>query len=187
MVKLLKSILAALAVVSTPSAVQAAEPWRAAITTDALTDRVSREACAVEEEFRLCFSFDDQGVWVSVASLGSRTFDPQRFPAFRVDQNQAREYLTPDILSLERTLGTQMYPRHWEPSYISWRAQVPSRSGSWIDTPPMLIREMISGQRMLVRIYLTGGYQRDVVFPLRGFCAAAAAVYAIGAPPLKCE
>src|SRR4051812_20807605 len=84
----LKCLLAALAVVSISSAVQAAEPWRATNTTDALTDRVVREACAVEDEFRLCFSFNDQGVWVTVVALGAATFDPQLFPAFRVDQNQ---------------------------------------------------------------------------------------------------
>lgn len=180
-------MLAALALVSVSSAVQAAEPWRATNTTDALTDRVVREACAVEDEFRLCFSFNDQGVWATVVALGSATFDPQLFPAFRVDQNQAVESVTPGVLSLERTLGEQLFPRQWEPGHITWRAQVPSRSGGWTDTPPTLIGQMISGQRMLVRIYLTGGYQRDLFFPLRGFCAAAAAVYAAGAPPLRCQ
>lgn len=187
MAKSLAGALIALTIAFISDPVQGAEPWRANIATDALTDKSIKEACAAEDEFRLCFSFNDEGVWATVIALGSTSFDTELFPAFRVDQNPAVESVSPATLSLERTLRSRLIPRQWEPRHISWRSQVPSKSGRWTEAPPYLIGQMISGQKMLVRIYLAGGYQRDVIFPLQGFCAAAAAVYAPNAPALGCD
>ena len=107
-------------------------------------------------------------------------------PAFRVDQHDAIESVNADVLRLERTLRDKIIPRHWEPGHLAWRAQVPSGSGEWEDTPPLLIGQLVEGERLLVRVYLSGGYQKDIIFPLAGFCAAAAQVYAQGAPALEC-
>lgn len=162
-------------------------PWAAKIERDALTDENVREACSEKDEFRVCLAFNADGAWATVVSTGSALFDTQLFPAFRVDQNKAIESVSAATLSLERTLGSKMFPRSWEPRHVTWRAQVPSRSGKWTETPPLLIQQMIVGQSMLVRVYLSGGFQRDITFPLNGFCKAAAAVYARDAPPLVCD
>ena len=162
-------------------------PWAAKIEPDALTDETIREACSERDEFKLCLAFNPDGVWATGVSSGSALFDSQHFPAFRVDQNKAIESVSAATLSLERTFGSKMIPRNWEPRHVTWRAQVSSRSGKWTETPPLLIQQMISGQSMLVRVYLSGGFQRDITFPLVGFCKAATAVYASSAPPLACN
>ncbi len=183
-----RAVLWAWAAVLAGVPAQAAESqlWSAVVKQDALTDEVSRRVCAAQDDFRLCFEFDDRGVWASVSSLGSAVFDTQLFPAFRVDQHDAIESVNADVLRLERTLRDTIIPRHWEPGHLTWRAQVPSGSGEWEDTPPLLIGQLVEGERLLVRVYLSGGYQKDIIFPLAGFCAAAAQVYAQGAPALEC-
>ena len=182
-----KSGIATLVMICSAQPVQAADaPWAAHLATDALTDASVREACAERAEFKLCFTFEPEGVWATVVSTGSAVFDAELFPAFRVDQNDAIESVNPAVISLERTLRSRLFPRRWEPKHLSWRAQVPSKSGRWEAKPPVLIGEMINGRSMLVRVYLAGGYQRDIIFPLAGFCKAAAAVYAADTPPLQC-
>lgn len=164
----------------------AAQSWEAINSKDAITDEVLREACSTQSQFRLCLTFQDDGVWATVRSLGPDLFDAQLFPALRIDQNKAVEGVNAATLNLERTLGSKMIPRLWQPSYLTWRAQVPSRSGQWTETPPLLISQMISGKSLLVRVYLAGGFQKDLTYSLEGFCGAAAQVYAKSAPPLTC-
>jgi hypothetical protein len=163
-----------------------AQSWEANNTKDAITDTVTREACTTQSQFRLCLTFERDGVWATVRSLGPDLFDTQLFPALRIDQNTAFESVTPATLSLERMLGSKTFPRTWQPSYVTWRAQVPSPSGQWTETPPKMISQMSSGRSMLLRVYLTGGFQRDLTISLDGFCPAASKVYAQGAPPLVC-
>jgi hypothetical protein len=105
----------------------------------------------------------------------------------RIDQDMAVEGVNSATLDLERALRTKIIPRSWQPSYITWRAQVPSPSGEWTGTPPLLISQMISGKSLLVRVYLSGGLQKDLTYGLDGFCSAAAQVYAKSAPPLVCS
>lgn len=163
----------------------AGQGWSVVDTADALTDAPIRETCAVQDEMRLCFSFQSDGVWVTARSIGSHLFDAQRFPAMRVDRNTVRDSVA-GVANVERTLGKQIIPRQWNPSHVTWRAQVPSPSGEWTDTPPSLISEMLAGSTLLVRYYLTGGFQKDVNYSLRGFCQSAAQIYAPGAPRLNC-
>jgi hypothetical protein len=178
--------LAALAGAILAATPASAQSWQAISTKDAITDQVSREACATQSQFRLCLTFQDDGVWATMRSLGPDLFDTQLYPAMRIDQNKAIEGVNTGTLSLERTLRTKMIPRTWQPSHISWRAQVPSRSGEWTGTPPLLVTQMISGKSLLVRVYLAGGFQKDLIYGLDGFCTAAAQVYATDAPPLMC-
>ena len=98
-----RAVLWAWAAVLAGVPAQAAEsqPWAAVVKQDALTDEVSRRVCAAQDDFRLCFEFDDRGVWASVSSLGSAVFDTQLFPAFRVDQHDAIESVNADVLRLE--------------------------------------------------------------------------------------
>src|SRR5665213_2626242 len=93
-----------------------AQSWEANNYKDAITDKISREACSTQSQFRLCLSFEADGVWAVIRSLGPDLFDTQLFPALRIDQNEAVESVTPGTLSLERTLGSEMIPRLWQPS-----------------------------------------------------------------------
>ena len=92
-------------------------PWAAKIDRDALTDASVREACSKQDEFKVCLTFNPDGVWATVVSTGSALFDTQLFPAFRVDQNKAIESVSAATLALERTLGSKMFPRSWEPKH----------------------------------------------------------------------
>ncbi len=163
-----------------------AQTWIVNDKTDALTDVRQREVCTVEGEFRLCFNFRDTGMWATLRSTGSAIFDTELFPAMRIDSNEAISTVDRGTIDLERTLRKQLIPRSWNPTYLIWRAQVPSGSGKWTTTPPRLVREMIAGNSLLVRVYLSGGMQRDLTINLEGFCPAAAKVYAESAPPLIC-
>lgn len=178
--------LAALAGALLGTSSASAQSWEAINSQDAITDKISREACSTQSQFRLCLTFQDDGVWATMRSLGSDLFDAQLFPAMRIDQNKAVEGVNAATLNLERTLGMKMIPRSWQPSHIAWRAQVPSRSGQWTSTPPLLVSQMIAGKSLLVRVYLAGGFQKDLTYSLDGFCSTAAQVYATNAPPLIC-
>lgn len=178
--------LAAIAGALLGTSTASAQSWEAINTQDAITDEIAREACSTQSQFRLCLTFQDDGVWATVRSLGPDLFDAQLFPAMRIDQNKAFEGVNSATLNLERTLGTKIIPRSWQPSHVTWRAQVPSRSGKWTGTPPLLVSQMTSGKSLLVRVYLAGGFQKDLTYSLDGFCSAAAQVYATSAPPLIC-
>jgi hypothetical protein len=164
------------------SASASAQAWEVIKSKDAITDEVSRETCSTQSQFRLCLRFEDSGVWATMRSLGPDLFDAQLFPALRIDQNMAVEGVNSATLDLERALRTKIIPRSWQPSYVTWRAQVPSPSGEWTRTPPLLISQMITGKSLLVRVYLSGGLQKDLTYGLDGFCTAAAQVYAKSAP-----
>lgn len=167
--------------------IAAGQGWDVVDTIDPLTDAPIRKTCSVQDEMRLCFSFQADGVWAAAQSMGDHLFDAQRFPAMRVDRNKVVYGVSESTMWLERTSGIQVIPREWEPRHISWRAQVPSTSGDWTETPPPLVAEMIDGSKLLVRYYLTSGLQKDVIYSLQGFCQSAAKVYAPDAPPLKCK
>ena len=187
MTKAAQIALAALVGVFLGVPAASAQSWEAINSKDAITDEIAREVCSTQSQFRLCMTFKDNGMWVRMSSLGTDLFDSQLFPVFRIDQNAAFEFVTPDILSAERLLGYQLFPRTWQPSYVTWRAQVLYDTDKRTDsTPPLLVRQMISGRSLLVRVYLSGGFQKDVTYSLAGFCTAAAKVYDVTAPPLSC-
>lgn len=162
-----------------------ASKWSVEAYSDPLGRGELRGACQGSGDFKLCVSFQAKGVFFTLTLSG---FDlvAGRFPSYRVDGSAPLDAVPDAVRDAERVLGEQMLPRTLRERLQHWRAQVPDASGEWQADPPLLIRQMRSGDNLQMRIWLESGKNVDVSFPLAGFCEVAAEVYYRGAPPLNC-
>ena len=147
-----------------------AESWSLLERKDAFTDQIRREACASDSnKNEVCFWFarDRAGLhlfWVSFALADDETrmLDHQRIPWLRVDGRKTFAHDT--LLEIERTIrGEQIIPRRIEPRWLMWQATTQSKAGddSVGRNQLSLLWQVAHGQTLKIRVFLTGGFQKD--------------------------
>ncbi len=156
-----------------------AQSWRAGNSS------AGEGACSSTGDLTLCLSFKSDGVWFTLTNAGFDNFG-EDFPALRVDSGETAEVAPQVVRELEAATRERMIPRSSRAKEQTWRGLVPSPTGEWTDKPAPLILDMIKGSKLNVRVRYENKKHVDVAFSLKGFCAAAAKVYAREAPPLKC-
>lgn len=169
------------AMLSLPAAPVWAE-WKVIKNTDAMTDEKTEKVCTQDRAGnRVCFEFVDgreRGLFITVVLSRTSTdvFHHALFPMLRVDQYKPHD--SNGLIRLEKKLGMKMLPRQNEGRWVKWRVQVQKSRrdvASWRNTRGLL-KQLVDGKTLKLRLFLHGGYKKDTSVSLRGFVGAIGAI-----------
>lgn len=150
--------------------------WRVETRKDAMTDEVRKAAKAINASgHELNVYRGPRGaVWVmfSVTAIPGETVSPRRAPMLRVDQHAPHDQDGSRHLT-ERKLGDTY---QWEPGFVNfviWHGvEAQGRSP--------LLQQLLTGEQLVVRYWLSTGGYKDTAFSLAG--AGPAIAEALGIP-----
>lgn len=152
--------------------------WNVTSTTDAMTDKIKRQATTVNGDGHTLSVYRglNDAAWV-LFSLRQASFDqisPSRAPVFRVDKNPPHD-LDGERKITDQKLGIQLYA--WEPKWINFSIW----HGKEAEGRSVQLRQLMSGQSVVFRYTLSTGGYKDTTFTLTG--AGPAIADALGITP----
>jgi len=139
--------------------------WRLKAETDAMTDKVKRTATTTNDQGHelSIYRGPNDAAWV-LFSLGKSSFDtlsPKQAPVFRVDKLQPHDIDSDRRLSAGG-LGLDLY--RWEPRWINFSIW----HGKEAEGRSAKLKELMTGQGVVFRYYLSTGGYKETSFSLEG-------------------
>lgn len=151
--------------------------WQVSYESDAMTDKVTGYARTINAKgYKLMFYRDaDNKVWLnfSLPPSSSNQISYKRAPMIRVDKHTAY-----DIDPIHKVLDDKSYYQ-WEPRWFNlyiW-------AGVEEDGRSKIFENIMSGNSILIRYYLTTGGYEETSFSLNGAAEKIAAALKINANP----
>ena len=157
-------------------AADARAEWSLIEKKDAFTDKVTREVCSLDEsKNQICFVVHRDGprasgpfrLWAtySLSKSETRGMEFEKYPLIRIDANETHD--PNPLIDLEKTVKIKIIPREFHAEWAAWSTQI-FNAESTPDNPKGVFHQLVTGKKMLIRYFLTGGYQKDTAIPLDG-------------------
>ena len=159
--------------------------WKYEERIDAMTDKTNRTAIVNNDkgyEFSVYRPSGQTAVWglFSLSDVMPGQIDWNNPPMYRVDKNDPVELETMKHLQeLTARLGLPIQAYEWEPGWVNFRMWDGEHAGDRDPTKSVnLITELMEGNKVIFRYYLSTGGYKETTFTLNG--AATAIAKALG-------